>query len=83
MESVLSQIGFSLVRLGRGVPKSVSLFVSIAELVTQADKHALDECGELDEAEFDDLDESQKQELRQRYVASSYIASIKHVTCFC
>jgi hypothetical protein len=61
----------------------VSLFVSIAELVTQAEKHALDECGELDEAEFDNLDESQKQELRQRYIASSYIASIKHVTCFC
>jgi len=59
----------------------VSLFVSIANLVIQADKHALDECGELDKVEFDDLDESQKQELRRRYVRVNHQRMSHVVDC--
>ena len=58
-------------KLGRGVPKLVSLFLPVAEIVEQSDKHIVlkgddDEAIELVEAELEGLDEDEVQALKRR-----------------
>jgi hypothetical protein len=45
-------------RLGRGIPKIVSLFGDIRNIIDDADKHSLRLEGELD-AELDDMNEAE------------------------
>ncbi|CAA7262240.1 unnamed protein product [Cyclocybe aegerita] len=42
----------SMKRLGHGIPKAVSLFLGVDEVVRQSDKHQLLLIGELDDAKF-------------------------------
>lgn len=58
-------------KLGRGVPKLVSLFLPVAEIVEQSDKHVVltgddDEAITLVEAEFEGLEEDEVQGLKRR-----------------
>jgi hypothetical protein len=55
------------------VPKLVSLFLPVAEIVEQSDKHIVlkgedDEAIALVEAEFEGLDEDETEALKRRYV---------------
>lgn len=43
-------------RLGRGIPKIVSLFGDIRDIIDDADKHGLRLEGELDDAELDEAE---------------------------
>jgi hypothetical protein len=45
-------------RLGRGIPKIISLFGDIRNIIDDADKHSLHLEGELD-AELDDMNEAE------------------------
>ena len=51
-------------RLGRGIPKIVSLFGDIRDIIDDADKHGLHLEGELDE--LDDLDEAEAKIIKQQ-----------------
>jgi hypothetical protein len=53
-------------RLGHGIPKIVSLFGEIRDIIDDADKHGLRLEGELDDAELDDLDEAEAKVIKQQ-----------------
>ena len=55
-------------RLGRGIPKIVSLFGDIRDIIDDADKHGLRLEGELDDTEFDDMDEAEAAIIKLRYL---------------
>ena len=48
------------------VPKIVSLFGDICDIIDDADKHRLRLEGELDDAELDDLDEAEAKIIKQQ-----------------
>jgi hypothetical protein len=57
-------------KLGRGVPKLVSLFLPVADIVEQSDKHVVlkgddDEAIALVEAEFDGLNKDEIKALKR------------------
>ncbi len=55
-------------KLGRGIPKIVSLFGDIRDIIDDADQHGLRLEGELDDAELDNLDEAEAVIIKQRLV---------------
>jgi hypothetical protein len=54
--------------LGRGIPKIVSLFGDIRDIIDDADQHGLRLEGEVDDAELDKLDEAEAIIVKQRLV---------------
>jgi len=46
-------------KLGRGIPKIVSLFGDICDIIDDADQHQLRLTGELDDTDLDDLHEDE------------------------
>jgi hypothetical protein len=54
--------------LGRGIPKIVSLFGDVRDIIDDADQHGLRLEGEVDDAELDKLDEAEAIIVKQRLV---------------
>jgi len=56
----------TLKKLGRGIPKIVSLFGDIRDIIDNADQHGLRSEGDLDNIELDNLDEAEVVIIKQR-----------------
>jgi hypothetical protein len=54
--------------MGRGIPKLVSLFGDIRDIIDDADQHGLRLQGDLDDTELDDLDEAEAVMKKQQFV---------------
>ncbi len=53
-------------RLGHGIPKIISLFEDIRDIMDDADKHGLCLEGELNDTELDDMDEAKAVIIKQQ-----------------
>lgn len=54
--------------MGRGIPKLVSLFGDIRDIIDDADQHGLRLGGDLDDTELDNLDEAEAVMKKQQYI---------------
>lgn len=60
-------------KMGRGIPKLVSLFGDIRDIIDDADQHGLRLGGDLDDTELDDLDKAEAIMIKQQFVFHSFL----------